>query len=314
MNKFNFKAIIPVLMLLSVPALSNAAISVGLSITLAPPALPVYVQPPIPGDGYVWTPGYWAWGGDDYYWVPGTWVLAPTVGYLWTPGYWGWGGGYYAWHTGYWGPHVGFYGGVNYGFGYGGIGYEGGYWRDNHLYYNRTVNNFGSTRISNVYNRTVINNVTVNRVSYNGGNGGIHAQASSAELLAEHDHHIAVTADQRSHEHMARADRSLRASVNGGRPAIAATPRPGAFRDPGVVGTRHSERATLHNDRPPGAGQSHQRPLGEPHMQSAPQMHNEQHTQGAPQMHNAPQTHNAPQGQGQPRDHRGGPEGERDHR
>ena len=26
------------------------------------------------------------------------------------------------WHAGYWGPHVGFYGGVNYGYGYGGVG------------------------------------------------------------------------------------------------------------------------------------------------------------------------------------------------
>ncbi len=43
-----------------------------------------------PGDGYVWTPGYWAWGDDiqDYYWVPGTWVPAPEPEYLWTPGYW----------------------------------------------------------------------------------------------------------------------------------------------------------------------------------------------------------------------------------
>jgi hypothetical protein len=50
-----------------------------ISITVAPPALPVYVQPPIPGPGYMWTPGYWAWDDDggDYYWVPGAWVAAP---------------------------------------------------------------------------------------------------------------------------------------------------------------------------------------------------------------------------------------------
>ena len=33
------------------------------------------------------------------------------------------------WNAGYWRPHVGFYGGVNYGFDYGGHGYEGGRWR-----------------------------------------------------------------------------------------------------------------------------------------------------------------------------------------
>ena len=36
------------------------------------------------------------------------------------------GGGAFFWHEGYWGPHVGFYGGINYGFGYWGHGYEGG--------------------------------------------------------------------------------------------------------------------------------------------------------------------------------------------
>jgi hypothetical protein len=42
----------------------------------------------------------------------------PQVGYLWTPGWWGWGNGGYFFHEGFWGPTVGFYGGINYGFGY----------------------------------------------------------------------------------------------------------------------------------------------------------------------------------------------------
>src|SRR5580704_16906373 len=49
-------------------------VSAGASLDVAPPDLPVYDQPPCPGDGYLWTPGYWAWGNSDYYWVPGTWV------------------------------------------------------------------------------------------------------------------------------------------------------------------------------------------------------------------------------------------------
>src|ERR1700758_1303725 len=87
---------------------------VGIAVTFAPP-LPVYEQPVCPGDGYIWTPGYWAYdeGYDDYYWVPGTWVLAPEVGYFWTPPYWGWGGSAFIFHAGYWGPAVGFYGGIN---------------------------------------------------------------------------------------------------------------------------------------------------------------------------------------------------------
>lgn len=106
--------------LLAFSAASFGQVAVGVSVRIGPPALPVYAQPICPGPGYVWTPGYWAWDdGDGYYWVPGTWVVAP-VGMLWTPGYWGWGGGVYLWHPGYWGPHVGFYGGINYGFGYPG--------------------------------------------------------------------------------------------------------------------------------------------------------------------------------------------------
>jgi WXXGXW repeat (2 copies) len=105
---------------------ASASASVFISVGIAPPVLPVYAQPPCPGDGYLWTPGYWGYGAAGYYWIPGVWVHPPRVGVLWTPGYWGFAGGLYAWHPGYWGPHVGFYGGVNYGFGYGGIGFVGG--------------------------------------------------------------------------------------------------------------------------------------------------------------------------------------------
>ena len=48
----------------------------------APPAIPDYVQPACPGDGYIWEPGYWAWGADGYYWVAGVWVFPPAVGLL----------------------------------------------------------------------------------------------------------------------------------------------------------------------------------------------------------------------------------------
>src|SRR5258707_6540251 len=119
------------MMVLAIPASSFAGVFI--SVGIAPPVLPVYVQPACPGDGYIWTPGYWAYGDDGYYWVPETWVVAPEPGFLWTPGYWGFGGGLYAWHAGYWGPHIGFYGGVNYGFGYFGSGYEGGDWIGGHV-------------------------------------------------------------------------------------------------------------------------------------------------------------------------------------
>jgi hypothetical protein len=214
---------------------SSAAII--FSIGIAPPPLPIYVQPVCPSDGYIWTPGFWAY--DDfggYFWVPGTWVLAPEPGLLWTPGWWGWEGAVFVFHEGYWGPLVGFYGGINYGFGYGGIGYEGGYWRNRAFFYNRSVNNV--VNVTNVYNKTVIINNTVRNVSYNGGDGGTKARPTSAELGAARERHIAPVATQQEHVVRASTNRQLFESVNHGRPAIAATARPGEFSGGGIVEAR----------------------------------------------------------------------------
>ena len=202
------------IVMMALPATSGAQIGIGLSVNFGPPALPVYEQPPCPSPGYLWTPGYWAYGPDGYYWVPGTWVMAPQPGFLWTPGWWGWGGSAFIFHVGYWGPHIGFYGGINYGFGYFGHGYEGGEWRGGQFFYNRSVNNVNVTNIHNVYNTTVINNTTVNRVSYNGGNGGLEARPTSEEQAVEHEQHIPPVAAQTRHEEAARNDPQQRASVN----------------------------------------------------------------------------------------------------
>jgi hypothetical protein len=217
-------------LVLAIPASSFAGIFI--SIGIAPPPLPVYTQPAIPGDGYMWTPGYWAWSDDGgYYWVPGTWVQPPRVGVLWTPGYWGWSSGAYVFNAGYWGPHIGFYGGVNYGYGYGGAGYEGGYWNHDHFAYNTSVNNVSNVHITNVYNKTVINNTTVNRTSFNGGTGGVQAQPTASEQAALHENHIQPTPAQVQHVSQAQSNPQLRATNNGGKPAIAATARPGEFKN-----------------------------------------------------------------------------------
>jgi len=220
-------------------AMSAASFAqIGVSITIAPPALPVYEQPVCPGDGYLWTPGYWAWDADagDYYWVPGTWVLAPEVGFLWTPGYWGWGNGFYLWHAGYWGPHIGFYGGINYGFGYFGTGFVGGHWDHDHFYYNRAVFNVDG-HVHNVYEEKVnIRNET--RVSFNGGRGGIEARPTREEEAAEHDRHIGAVADQTRHEQTARSNPQMRYRANNGKPSIGATSRAGEFNEHGGGGAK----------------------------------------------------------------------------
>jgi len=212
-----------------------AQVSVGISVNFAPPPLPVYEQPICPGDGYIWTPGYWAWDGFEYYWVPGTWVLAPRVGYLWTPPWWGWSGGVYLFHAGYWGPHVGWYGGIAYGFGYFGHGFEGGRWDGDHFFYNREVTNVNVTVIHNVYN-TKIENITVNHVSYNGGTGGIEARPTSQEEAYSREHHVGPVAAQTQHVDAARSNPEMRASSNHGIPPVGATARPGEFNNrEGVV-------------------------------------------------------------------------------
>ena len=167
---------------------ANAQTVVTISVEQAPPPLPIYVQPPCPASGYLWAPGYWAWDGFDYYWVPGVWVLPPTVGLLWTPGYWSWRENVYVYNYGYWGQHVGFYGGVVYGFGYTGFGYEGGYWNNRTFFYNRTVTNITNVKIINVYNKPVVN-PNSSTVSYNGGKGGVSAVPTPEQLTAAHEAH-----------------------------------------------------------------------------------------------------------------------------
>jgi hypothetical protein len=204
---------------------AQAHAGVFISVGFAPPVLPVYEQPPLPAPGYHWTPGYWAYGDAGYYWVPGVWVHPPSVGVLWTPGYWGFGGGLYAWHVGYWGPHVGFYGGVNYGFGYGGVGFFGGEWRGGVFAYNHAVANFGGVHVTNVYeDRTIVERntiVNVSHVSFNGGSG-ISARPSTMEMQAEQENHIQPTPNQMRHQDFAAQDRSQLASVNNGHPTTMA--------------------------------------------------------------------------------------------
>ena len=176
-------------LLFALPAASYAQVGVGVSITVAPPALPVYEQPP-----------------------------CPTEGYLWTPGYWGFAGGAYLWHGGYWGPHVGFYGGINYGFGYGGVGFWGGRWEGGHFLYNTAAWHVG-VGFHGVYeDRGFIHPGEINHASFN-GEGGIHASPTAGERAAMREQHFTRTQEQISHQRDARVDRSNYAAVNHGTPA-----------------------------------------------------------------------------------------------
>jgi hypothetical protein len=273
MNRSVRYLLLALLMLVSFqPLCAQVDISVG----FGPPALPVYEQPLCPDEGYIWTPGYWAYDPDDgYYWIPGTWVLAPQVGYLWTPPWWGWGGNAFIFHEGYWGPQVGFYGGINYGFGYFGNGFEGGRWDGERFFYNRAVMNVNVTNIHNVYNTTIVNRGVENRVSYNGGEGGITARPTAAEEAFDHERHTPPIASQMQHRQTARSNPELRASANHGKPPIAATDRPGSFSGHGVVAAReagapyHPPANTRENRPAANAGEN--RPANPTHASELPQ-------------------------------------------
>ena len=184
-------------------ATQTAQAQVFISVRIGPPALPVYVQPPCPAPGLLWTPGYWGYGPAGYYWVPGVWIAPPRVGLLWTPGYWGFGGGVYGWHGGYWGPHVGYYGGVNYGFGYGGFGFAGGSWEGGRFRY---------VDVGHMY---------PGHESFNGP-GGVMAGPRPEERAWEHEQHFQPTGRQMEHMNVAAHDRNQFASVNHGRPGTTA--------------------------------------------------------------------------------------------
>jgi hypothetical protein len=168
---------------------------------------------------------------------------------LWTPPYWSRVDGGYAFHTGYWATEVGFYGGINYGYGYAGDGYQGGRWENNDvLYYNRAVNNLGSLGIRNVYDQSSTADDNAVRVSFNGGDKGTAARPTShQEALAGVGPTIGATAQQQKHFDLAAMDRALYSKLNNGKPGVATTPRAGVFDSKGI--THSSGETPAHSVR-----------------------------------------------------------------
>jgi hypothetical protein len=198
------------LLFVGLPLHSSSAY-VAVSVGIAPPPIVAYEQPYCPGPGYIWTPGYWGYGEVGYYWVPGAWILPPTVGLYWTPGYWAYGGGHYRFIDGYWGPTIGFYGGVNYGYGYYGNGYVGGQWVGSTFRYNTAVSRVDTAVIHDTYvNKSVVKNSSGKRASFNGP-GGTKAKPNAREQAAAKADHVPATSAQRSQAETAKNDPSARA-------------------------------------------------------------------------------------------------------
>lgn len=208
-----------------------AGAQISASITVAPPPLPIYAQPMVPGEGYIWAPGYWSWSDDnnDYFWVPGTWVLAPSPGDLWTPGYWSFDSNYYLWHGGYWGPEVGFYGGLNYGYGYAGVGYAGGRWRHGVFGYNSYVSNVSVRYVQDIYNDHPHDPGRADHTSFNGGRYGSTAHATAQQRTARDHAHAEPSLQQQQHERDAQHLPTQFAHGQHVMPQVAATVRPSVF-------------------------------------------------------------------------------------
>jgi hypothetical protein len=281
-----------------------------------PPPLPEYAQPPAPEPNYIWTPGYWSYAPQGgYYWVPGAWTQPPYTGALWTPGYWGGYGSGYRFHHGFWGPHVGFYGGINYGFGYVGFGYQGGYWNGPHFFYNQYANNinisinpgfreavyqhnvvYNNTVINNrivtntVYNTTTINNTRINNVSYNGGRGGVEAKPRPAELAVLHEQRTPPMAAQLQIAKASQQNKQQFYAANKGRPVEVAVARP-LPADRGIAAPPHTT-AQLVRNAPQARPQEQARPAetgGAMMSRPAPEAQRPQATPERPAMEARPQ-------------------------
>jgi hypothetical protein len=220
-------AIVAAVSMMAFPLASSAQVYVGFNVGAPPPALPYYSQPALSVPGETWQPGYWAWGPAGYYWVPGTWVMPPSANSYWTPGYWGYNNGGYGWNNGYWGSQVGYYGGINYGFGYPGTGFYGGNWNNGLYRYNTAYTNVNPVIVRNVYvNRAhYVTPIYRTRYSFNGPRGVI-MHPTHAQLVYARERHIAATPAQISHARIAAQDRNLYYNVNHGRPAVVAVARP----------------------------------------------------------------------------------------
>lgn len=237
-----------------IPAALRAEIVI--SVSFGPPPLLVYEQPPCPEPGLIWMPGYWAYGPDGYYWVPGAWVPAPYAGALWTPGYWGWENDMYYWHPGYWGPHVGYYGGINYGFGYFGVGFLGGRWNGGFFEYNTAVWRVNTVVIHRTYvdrdwDRHYVDRDHDRRIAFNGGPGGIRHDPDRDERTYMREPHIERTNFQSQHIEAAQRDRDAYYNVNHGRPAQIVASRPLAQENHPAPGQRNgfnnNQRGNMNN-------------------------------------------------------------------
>ena len=216
--------------------------------------------------------------------------------------------GLYVWHPGYWGPHVGYYGGVNYGFGYMGIGFVGGEWRGRVFAYNSAVMHVGEGGGwgNRVYvDRTIVERNTIvndRHVAFSGGPGGINHAPTAQERSYLNDRHMGATAAQTQHMQAAQQNRGAYYNVNHGHPSQVAVSRPLTTTNRGNTeagrGSVTQYRGVQSQARP----MQQQRPQQEsrPMQQQRPQEQSRPMQQQRPQQESRPMQQQRPQEQSRP--------------
>ena len=155
---------------IALPDYAMAQISV--SITLAPPALPVYEQPVLVEEGGIWAPGYWAYNQDGYFWVPGHLGAATRSRAALDTRVLGMGQRRLRLERRLLGRNGWILRRHRLRFRLFRTRLSGGHWQGQQFYYNTAVSHVNVTNIHNTYTQRIVNNITVNRVSFNGGTGG----------------------------------------------------------------------------------------------------------------------------------------------
>jgi hypothetical protein len=176
-------------------------------------------------------------------------------------------------------------------------------------------------RIHNVYDRHVEHIDRSNRISFNGGRGGIQERPNQQEMAFTHENHVAPIAAQHQNEMRAAQNRMQFANVNHGRPQDVVRTQPVAFDHNMPVNNNHVMAPAANMQRPnaPSNAQPINRPAaptqtfnrapqgGYPQQQNNPRPtynpgYNQPRMQPQPQpMHQAPQpTYSQPRMQAPP--------------
>src|SRR5690348_1080957 len=90
----------------SLPSFAHAqvAVSAGIRIGVAPPAVRFEARPPAPSPSHVWVGGYWRWHGGQHVWEGGRWMPG-RPGHVWANAHWAQDGDQWRFYEGRWVTH-----------------------------------------------------------------------------------------------------------------------------------------------------------------------------------------------------------------